>query len=151
MSPDPRPQQLQKTAWYLSLMGFLPFAILSFAMLYFGRAHPLFDVLTDAFRLYGAVILSFLGGIRWGLALNTLAVSPATLSISVVPAIAGWLAMFAPPVFSVGILLLAFCAQGAWDSTAFHSGKGPIWFARLRIVLTLLVAATHAIALLALK
>lgn len=146
-----KPEPLQKTAWYLTLFGFLPFAVLSIAMLVLGRAHPLFDVLTDAFRLYGAVILSFLGGIRWGLALNTQPASPPTIAISIIPAIIGWLAMFVPPVFSVGILLLAFCAQGAWDSTALHSGKGPIWFARLRIVITLLVAGAHVIALLALK
>ncbi|MGI9401522.1 MAG: DUF3429 domain-containing protein [Rhizobiaceae bacterium] len=146
-----KPEPLQKTAWYLTLSGFLPFAGLSIAMLVLGRAHPLFDVLTDAFRLYSAVILSFLGGIRWGLALNNQAARPATLTLSVIPAIAGWLSMFAPPVFSVGIFLLAFCAQGAWDSTAFHAGKGPIWFARLRIVITLLVAGAHIVALLALK
>ncbi len=146
-----KPEPLKKTAWNLALLGFLPFAALSIAMLVLGPQHPLFDVLSDAFRLYGAVILSFLGGIRWGLALNTEPASPRTIAISVVPAIIGWLAIFIPPVFSVGVLLLSFCAQGAWDSTAFHAGKGPIWFARLRIVLTLLVAGAHVVALLALK
>jgi hypothetical protein len=147
MKTDP----LQKTAWYLSLAGFVPFGFLALAMLLLGPLHPMHTVLTDAFRVYAAVILSFLGGIRWGIALRTESARPAALVLSVVPAAIGWLAIFAPPVISIGTLLLAFCAQGAWDSRTFHSGGGLIWFARIRIISTLLVAGALAIALVAVK
>lgn len=147
MKPDP----LQKTAWYLSLAGIVPFGFLALAMLWLGPTHPLHLVLTDAFRVYAAVILSFLGGIRWGLALRQKSAKPALLVFSVVPAAIGWLSIFAPPVISIGTLLLAFCAQGAWDSRAFHSDGGLIWFARIRIISTLFIAGSLAVALVAVK
>ena len=141
---DPR-----RLAWALALAGLLPFAALAIAIALLGSGHPLQQALLDAIRTYGAVILSFLGGIRWGFALRETPADPKGIGLSVLPSIVGWLALFLPPTASLGILLLAFCAQGAWDSLAIHGGKGPAWFAGIRIALTLLVALCLAIALIA--
>jgi Protein of unknown function (DUF3429) len=110
-----------------------------------GKMHPLQAVLVDAFRTYGAIILSFLGGVRWGLALREQPVPAKDLLFSVLPAIAAWFSLFLTAPASIAILLLGFCAQGAWDSLSMHAGKGPQWYAQLRITLTLIVALAHGI------
>ncbi len=51
----------------LGALGLIPFIVLSLAML-FGAATLLSFPTASALSAYGAVILSFLGGIRWGLA-----------------------------------------------------------------------------------
>lgn len=142
-------EKTRSRAWQLSLAGYAPFAGLALAALFVGQTHPLFSVIVDALRTYAAVILSFLGGIRWGLALNGGEAAPRQLAISVLPSIFGWLALFLPPVAGLVALVAAFAAQGAWDSFSFHAGERFIWFARLRIVLTCLVAVALIVALLA--
>lgn len=137
------------TAWFLACAGFVPFAGLSLALLLVGKETALHPVLTDALRTYAAVVLSFLGGIRWGLALRSTPVAAGDILFSVVPAIVGWLALFLPVPLAVSLLLLAFCTLGAWDSLAIHRGLAPVWFATQRIVLTLLVAAALVGALVA--
>ena len=98
-----------KTAWFLALAGFVPFAAMAMLMLASGKYHPFFPVIEDAFRTYSAIILSFLGGTRWGMALLGKTVSARVISFSVLPALCGWLALFLPaPVFNhnpaVGVL-----------------------------------------------
>lgn len=138
-----------KTAWFLALAGFVPFAAMAMLMLASGKYHPFFPVIEDAFRTYSAIILSFLGGTRWGMALLGKTVSARVISFSVLPALCGWLALFLPAPVSITILLLGYCAQGAWDSMSIHAGGAPDWFAQLRIILTLLVAFAHLLAFIA--
>jgi len=139
----------RRAAWILALAGYLPFIAIAIALLMLGGAHPLQTVLVDAFRTYGAIILSFLGGVRWGLALREQPVPARDLFFSVLPAIAAWFSLFLTAPASVAILLLGFCAQGAWDSLSMHAGKGPQWYAQLRITLTLIVALAHGIVIVA--
>ncbi len=136
----------KKTAWVLALAGFAPFAFLALALLFFGRTSALHGLLLDAFRTYSAIILSFLGGIRWGMALREEPVDYRSLAFSVVPSLTGWFALFLPDTVGLPVLLVAYCAQGAWDSISIHAGKAPAWFASVRIVLTLLVAFAHLLA-----
>jgi hypothetical protein len=136
----------ERTAgWILALAGYLPFAAIALAVLLLGKTNPFQTVLIDAFRTYGAIILSFLGGVRWGLALRDQPVPVRDLVFSVIPAVAAWFSLFLNPPVSVAILLLGFCAQGAWDSLSMHAGRGPQWYAGLRITLTLIVALAHGI------
>jgi Protein of unknown function (DUF3429) len=133
------------TAWALSLAGYLPFVAIATALLLLGKTHPLQTVLVDAFRTYGAIILSFLGGVRWGLAMRTQPVPVKDIVFSVVPAIAAWFALFLTAPVSVAVLLLCFCTQGAWDSLSVQAGRAPQWYGQLRITLTLIVALAHGI------
>ena len=139
-----------RTAWLLSLAGFLPFLVLAIGMVLSGRNGVWFVLFADAFKTWSAIILSFLGGIRWGMALRETQVSVSRLIFSVAGAIAGWISLFLPDALCLMVLLVAYCGQGAWDSFSIHAGQAPAWFARLRITLTLLVAASHALALVAL-
>jgi hypothetical protein len=70
-------------------------------------AHP-YVVL--ALAAYAALIVSFLGGIHWGLALREPAPSPLQLGWGVVPALVAWPAVMMPPgsgLVILGAMLLA--------------------------------------------
>jgi hypothetical protein len=92
---------------------------------------------------YGAVILSFLGGIRWGAALNQ--GHAATLLISVLPSLAGFGALLLSSVQSLTLLIIGFAAQAAWDFIA--PGQLPQWFVRLRMAVSAVVIACLLIVL----
>ena len=124
------------------LVQFLAGSVLA-GLLLVGGGHGVWSAVTvDAFKTWSAITLSFLGGIRFGLGLRT--DKPDNLPVLVlVPAAIGWVALFAPDNIGVAVLLLAQCAQGAWDSLSASRGATPSWFGNSRIVWTLLVATAH--------
>ena len=88
---------------------------------------------------YGAAILSFLGGIRWGIEVGRAEAPRSTvLALSVLPSLAAWLLqaslLWPGPVWAFSGLLAAFTAQGGWD---VRSPSLPAWFRRLRLHLTI--------------
>jgi len=87
---------------------------------------------------YGAVILSFLGGIRWGLALNPLSADlrDRHIVLSVIPPLLGWLALMMQPAAGVVMLIAGFAGQLVWDLSAAKRGIIPEWFKELRVNLT---------------
>ncbi len=118
----------------LGLAGLLPFAGAALLALQPG---PAGDWAGFALLGYGAVILSFLGGIHWGLALaRDAAPDWRALGIGVLPSLAGWAGLLAGG--TAGLLLLAsgFLAVLAVDLGLSRSGRAPAWFARLRSLLT---------------
>lgn len=133
-------------AWAIALAGFLPFAAIAAALAIAGGASALTELLADAFRVWSLAVLSFLGGIRWGVTILRRDVTRWQMIWPVLPAILGWTAMFLPHAWAVVVLLVAYCAMGAWDSLSAQRGEMPGWYGNLRIVLTLLVAATHLVA-----
>lgn len=138
----------RKMVWALSLSGVIPFALATLFLVFVGKGHPLQPVAVDALKTYGAVILSFLGGIRWGLALEaTDRRFAAWVHVaSVIPSLVGWFALFLPDAMAFGVLAVAFAAQGAWDSFAGQSGTFRNWFVHVRMVITTIVVALFAIA-----
>ncbi len=86
---------------------------------------------------YAALILSFLGGARWGLAVREAAPNPVVVGLAMTPTLAGLTIL----IFTHGqgrLALLFFAAalmlSWGWDLTA----KGlPQWYARLRTGLTI--------------
>jgi hypothetical protein len=87
---------------------------------------------------YGAVGLAFLGGIRWGLALQRRGGRRQAweLALSAGAPLAGFAALMAPPVIGVSVLIAALLAQALWDQVCAESGRLPAWFGRLRMILT---------------
>ncbi len=86
---------------------------------------------------YGALILSFLGGGRWGLEIGRRPVRAAVISASMLPTIVAFLiliAMGVPNPWRLVALSLAFVAQWAWD---IRSRDTPPWYPPLRHLLTL--------------
>ena len=86
--------------------------------------------------LYAALILSFLGGARWGMAVSRPAVSPLTIGLSMLPTL-GAMAIVTllshTPRVELWALAFALTLHWAWDA---HASATPPWFARLRTVLT---------------
>lgn len=88
---------------------------------------------------YGAIVLSFLGGVRFGVAMSR-AGSNAAMSASMLsaglPALAGWIALLAPPIVGTALLIAGFLVQALWDVMSVQAGRLPHWYGRLRLGLT---------------
>jgi Protein of unknown function (DUF3429) len=133
----------RKMALALMSFGALPF--IGAAVLAVSNAGDVRGFQADQIAVaYGAVILSFLGGIRWG---DAIAKGPAaTLFISVLPSLAGFLALLINNFNGAMILIAGFGAQALWDFIA--PGTLPNWFVKLRMAISAIVIACLAITLL---
>ncbi len=85
---------------------------------------------------FGVLILSFLGGVRWGLRLQGGAGSDLTFIVGMLGSAAGFFILLMPYNFGLIILTIGFALQGAWD--VWSSGV-PEFYARLRASMTWLV------------
>ncbi|WP_075995528.1 DUF3429 domain-containing protein [Salaquimonas pukyongi] len=137
-------------AHVLGIAGLLPFAACAVLLLLLGRQNALAGPVIEIFTSYSMIVLSFLGGIRWGYALlpaqdGETPDHPMILAWSVLPAIVAWSTVFFSRPAALAILLIAYCVQGVWDSFSAHSGSLPRWIAPLRIMLTVAAAVCHAI------
>lgn len=141
----------------LTLAGALPFVGLT--LLTFGDAHSLrVDISTVLLMLYASVILSFLGGIRFGMEVRAPSDgATANLAWSVVPSLAAWfltivtyLAVIGGSIGFVGwaflLFALLFGLQYAWDARSTRVGEAPLWFGAMRRRITLIVVPTLVIA-----
>ncbi len=140
------------SAVFLGIAGALPF-VASVVMLLFVENPAVKPVL--ALQVYAAVILSFLGGVRWGFAIHDKAVlslesQSRQLLISVLPSIVAWLAMLVPEIPSLIILALGFSALLAVDLSSGRSGFFPAWYAQLRIPLSVAAVSTLLVGMLVL-
>ena len=148
-SPAPSPARIPIAALWLGPLGLIPFV-----------AGALAPWLLPAERLpdaglalagYGAVILSFLGGVHWGLAAP--AGRPLQIGLSVLPSLIGWLALLVAnlyaPAPALWLLAAAFAALLPGDLLAAGRGLAPPWYPRLRLPLTLVAVACLAVGALA--
>lgn len=133
------------SAAWMGGLGAIPFIALAGAMPFLdGATRPL---VARALLTYGACILSFLGGIHWGLAISPLhGTNPSNLAarlmFSVTPSLVAWVALLiAGPA---GLLLLAFAVVATLfaDLRATRLGEAPLWYPRLRIPMSCAVVAT---------
>ncbi|MGL4404916.1 MAG: DUF3429 domain-containing protein [Notoacmeibacter sp.] len=132
----------QKMAFLLMASGALPFV--GAAAIAFFDIGDVRGFQADQIAVaYGAVILSFLGGIRWGNAINQ--GKSAILFLSVVPSLAGFLALLTNNFIGTIILIAGFTAQAIWDFLA--QANLPNWFIRLRLVISAIVIASLMITL----
>ena len=133
------------TARLLGHLGLLPF-VLGAALVWVvnAEAHP---YATLALSAFAAVVVSFLGGIHWGLAIDSPSREdngrfPARIALSVMPSLAGWVALLVPETFGLFILATAVAAMLWVDIWATRAGYAPSWYPKLRIPLTCVVLAT---------
>ena len=87
---------------------------------------------------YAAVILSFLGGVRWGNLLNdkTRLKQWSPLTLSVVPSLIAWPALLLPPFWMLSLLAIGLVLQYTLDVEALRRKELPAWFGKLRLILT---------------
>ena len=137
----------------LGLAGLIPFwglALLLAAHAPFGFRAPEIEF---GLATYGAVILSFLGGIRWGLAAAGARSETFHYALSVVPSLVGWALLAAPEPWRLIGLGLAVLVSGPIDARLVKEGLAPPWLGRLRLILScgagvaLFVGAFHSTAL----
>jgi hypothetical protein len=90
--------------------------------------------------MYGAIILSFVGALWWGLAVHVepSARRSALFVWSVVPALIGWVAILTTPAIGVRMLLAGLALQWLLDGLLMRSAPNlmPRWVFRLRTLLT---------------
>jgi hypothetical protein len=98
---------------------------------------------------YGAVILSFMGGVHWGLGMAAARPSFLRYGASVVPALLAWLALLLAGRPGFVLLAASFASLLAYDLGAVRAGEAPAWYPALRWPLTLVVCAALVLAILA--
>jgi Protein of unknown function (DUF3429) len=146
----------QRLAFTLAYIGLLPFIGAALVLLFgtslgLGMYRPL---ALQAITTYAAVIVSFLGGIQWGIGVITQEQQPQTARslflLSIVPSLLAWAMLFLPATNSriiVAIFLLGF----VWIIDALlHLQKViPTWFFKLRSIVSAVAVASLIVALLA--
>ena len=130
-------QNIPKAALLLGLAGVLPFIVFGLLAITLGGG-IVTPKLADTLLIgYGANILSFVAGIRWGLALTAHNESDQAvqMTVSVVPSLIAWTACFMPFAYGLPVLAFTHAAVAVWDIRAMHNGRGPVWYAKLRMIL----------------
>jgi Protein of unknown function (DUF3429) len=138
----------------LILSGALPFIFATGSLALGKPLHP--TVAIDTLLTYGAVILSFLGGIQWGLAVRLVDEAPTSANrlfvLSVLPSLAAWatLLLLNDPKWQMLAQLGILIAVWAVDGLLALQGVIPGWFFKLRTIITSIVAACFIVSLIVL-
>jgi Protein of unknown function (DUF3429) len=138
---------LARTGRVLAMLGFLPVLALALWLYAIAPDHPWRQGTIALLTRYAALSLSFLAGIRWGMALTGRAPQrPRDLMVSVLPPLIAWVALALQPRLCFAFLAVAFAAQGAWDALDLAPGSAPDWFRRARLLLTVPTVAALILA-----
>jgi glutaredoxin-related protein len=120
-------------ARWMGYAGLVPFALPVAGILAGANDAWFLDWLTG----YGAVILSFVGALQWGLALDERRERRGErILVSVVPALVGWLALLMPDGAGIALLIAGFIGIYSYERFTLWPGGYPVWFRRLRTQLT---------------
>ena len=99
---------------------------------------------------YGAVILSVLGAVHWGLLLRQAdAATPGRLAVGVLPSLAGWVALLLPERHGLALLVVAIGGFWLYEHRVVGPAFLPPGYLDLRRQLSLAVCALLTLALLA--
>lgn len=130
-------EQAQQTAIRLAWAGLAPF-ILSAALGVIGFYQA---IALQSFLVYSAVILSFLGGTHWGLAMRDGFDKPqGRLIICMAPSLIAWLAVaFTPTLVALVILAMFHMIWMRYDIQAVTDD----WYVKMRRPITFVVVGTH--------
>ncbi len=122
----------------LGMAGLAPFWLLTLALLSgvtlgYGQEAARFALVA-----YGAAILSFVGGIRWGIAVGMEEQDRARreYAISVIPSLLAWMVLLLPAHWQIGTLATLVVLVGLFDYGMVCREDAPEWFGRLRLILT---------------
>ncbi|MDE2613189.1 MAG: DUF3429 domain-containing protein [Burkholderiales bacterium] len=133
--PVPAGSAPSHLAQRLGYLGLAPF-VLGAALVWLVRAEAL-PYAAQALSAYAALIVSFLGGVHWGLAMRQSVPSPRLLGWGMAPVLAGWIGVMMPAASGLvlgGVMLLAgwfvdrrlYAEQGlgAWLTLRFRLSVG---------------------------
>lgn len=147
-----RKEDIPRSALIIGWSGVLPFALLAVFIATSVNVTGAIDP-RNALIKYAAIILSFMGGVHWGIAIDGKTMGgtgtssqPLRLGLSTVPALVGWVAIFFPFGIGVSLLIGAFLVLVVYDIWAATQEWIPSWYPRLRMQLTTAVVAALALA-----
>jgi hypothetical protein len=141
---------LRRLAWIFAVTGALVFAALT-AML-FSAQTPVRIPAIAALVTFAAVVLSYLGGIEGGLALQdrngTERTRALAFALSSLPALAAWGVLWLPSAhWQLGAALALFVAVWLADLRLARQGLVPSWFVDMRTAVTAVVVLILGVAL----
>ena len=133
-------QNVPRPALWLGLAGLIPFVGLALICWLPGNLED--DHIQWAAPLltgYGVVILSFMGGCRWGMAAAGLGegANVNALAISVLPALYAWVVALLPDMQAQALLAIGLLGLLAADLRLTKTGGAPSWWPSLRWPLSL--------------
>lgn len=130
-------EQAQQTAIRLAWAGLAPF-IISAALGIIGFYQ---GIALQSFLVYSAVILSFLGGTHWGLAMRDgIDKVQGRLIICMAPSLIAWIAVaFLPTLVALVVLALFYMVWLRYDVKAVTDD----WYVKMRRPITFVVVGTH--------
>ncbi|XP_062595812.1 transmembrane protein 69-like [Saccostrea cucullata] len=130
-------------ALVLGVSGLIPFVGAPGLMMIIGQSSVAF--LANAQMVYGACILSFLGGVRWGFGVCEGKTTPKewdnmrNMTISIVPSLVAFSALLCPEPVSQIIIMLGLTGVGCHDAV---TESYPPWFRGLRMLLTVVAVSS---------
>ncbi len=140
MSQEMKPPSV---ALQLGLAGAIPFVVGALACL------PLVTSTHDLglwlLLHYGAIILSFMGGVHWGAAMMRNDINLGSLGRSILPSLFALPAVFLGGVSGLIILIVSFATLLFYDEQETTAGRLPAWYPYLRRRLTTIVIACLAV------
>lgn len=154
--------EVPKDALYIGAAGVIPYAATSLSTVYLAfdinhshthgvgylfspeTAHQLLALVTPVQIGYGAVIISFLGAIHWGMEFAEYGgrYSYRRYAVGVVAAAIAWPTIFMPVEYALITQFLAFNFLYFTDARASVRGWFPAWYSIYRFVLTFIVGAS---------
>lgn len=131
-------QYVPSSALFTMLLAFVPLLVLMVDSL-FSKVR-LVETPSQAFHLYGCLVLVFLGGIRWGAAMpEDQSSNDRPMLFSLLCLASAFASLQLPTANGLLLLIVTFSAMGAWDSWSFFRSAELSWYATLRIFSTLIL------------
>jgi hypothetical protein len=134
---DANPVAMPRAVAWLGYGGLTPFLLLALGSL-LDRHHG--ALWNQALLAYGAIILSFVGALHWGLAMTLPELSEGQRSAwyawSVAPALIAWPAMLVSPRLAAPLLIAGFIAHYLQDRRLASQAMLPAWYLPLRLRLS---------------
>ena len=136
---------MPRSALWLGLAGLIPF-ISGGIGVWVSALGDIRFALPLIMLAFGCLIAAFLGGVRWGAAMQNNVANhlPRQLIIAIMPTLMALIPFMLPLPQAFTLLIVLFVAQGVLDLTAVQQTRLVDWYAPLRILLTIIAALSMA-------
>jgi len=140
---------IRRLAWLLAITGVLIFAVMT-AFLFSGEHHVRIPAIA-ALVTFAAVVISYVGGIEFGLALreegSSERIRALAMSMSALPSLASWGVFWLPsPQQQIGAAIGLFVLVWFSDLYFAHRGLIPSWFVDMRTAVTAIACVILGVA-----
>jgi len=133
-------------ALVLGFAGLIPF-VAGGVLVWLPQLQNIAPTIAPVVFFYAALIVSFLGGVRWGAAMQNATTGTALareLSASVIPTLITLACYILSLPAALAMLLILIISQGLVDILAVRQKKLVAWYAPLRLLLSAVAGASLA-------